>query len=365
MKIIIKENERGYLFKDGIFIKLLNPGKHSYIWGNYEIKKVNVDSMKEISTSDMDIFLKDENFKKSVVKIDIPDGKLAVHYVNGRKLNVLVSGEYAYWNIIKKHTFELIDISKPEVQESIDRSLFKYMPISLYTKIEVAEGQRAVVYFDGKFHKELSSGVYYFWNSCVKVTYKLVDIRVQKLEVLGQEILTTDRVSLRINFVCDFRVVDAVSITSKIKDYATQLYTFSQMVIREYIGRFKFDDILNQKEEIGGFILSRLKEKEREYYVEFIGAGIKDIILPGEVRDIMNTVLIAEKKAQANVISRREEVASTRSLLNTAKLLDENETLYKLKEMEYLERICDKVGSISLSGGNNLLGQLNELLCQK
>ena len=81
-------------------------------------------------------------------------------------------------------------------------------------------------------------------------------------------------------------------------------------------------------------MLEKLKERQEEYCVEMTGAGIKDIILPGEIREIMNTVLIAEKKAQANVIMRREEVASTRSLLNTARLMDENQTLFKLKEME-------------------------------
>ena len=65
---------------------------------------------------------------------------------------------------------------------------------------------------------------------------------------------------------------------------------------------------------------------------------MKDIILPGEIRDIMNTVLVAEKRAQANVVTRREEVASTRSLLNTARLMEENPTLYKLKELEYIEK---------------------------
>ncbi len=96
--------------------------------------------------------------------------------------------------------------------------------------------------------------------------------------------------------------------------------------------------------------------------MEFQNAGIKDIILPGEIRDIMNTVLVAERKAQANVITRREEVASTRSLLNTAKLMDENKTLYKLKEMECLERICAQVGNIQVSGGGALLEQLKNIL---
>lgn len=75
----------------------------------------------------------------------------------------------------------------------------------------------------------------------------------------------------------------------------------------------------------------------------------------------MNTVLVAEKKAQANVITRREEVASTRSLLNTAKLMEENQTLYRLKELEFLEWICERIGSISVIGGN-FLEQLNALL---
>ena len=99
-------------------------------------------------------------------------------------------------------------------------------------------------------------------------------------------------------------------------------------------------------------------------FVEFSDAGLKDIILPGEIRDIMNTVLVAEKNAQANVIARREEVASTRSLLNTARLMEENATLYKLKELEYLEKICDRVGNISVGGGN-LLGELREILNTK
>ena len=86
------------------------------------------------------------------------------------------------------------------------------------------------------------------------------------------------------------------------------------------------------------------------------------MILPGEIREIMNTVLIAEKRAQANVIMRREEVASTRSLLNTAKLMDENRTLYKLKELEYLEKICEKVGEISVNGSAGIVEQLGKMM---
>jgi regulator of protease activity HflC (stomatin/prohibitin superfamily) len=134
-----------------------------------------------------------------------------------------------------------------------------------------------------------------------------------------------------------------------------------QMIVRELIGQKRFDEILDEKEQFSDRILDLLKQKQDTLGVAFSSAGIKDIILPGDVREIMNRVLIAEKSAQANVITRREEVASTRSLLNTAKLMEENKTLYKLKELEYLEKICDKVGSISVSGGD-LLGQLREIV---
>ena len=80
---------------------------------------------------------------------------------------------------------------------------------------------------------------------------------------------------------------------------------------------------------------------------------------------IMNQVLVAQKKAEANVIMRREETASTRSLLNTAKLMDENSMLFKLKEMEYVEKIADKINSISLSGGNQIVDQLKDIFVPK
>lgn len=91
------------------------------------------------------------------------------------------------------------------------------------------------------------------------------------------------------------------------------------------------------------------------------GFGIRDIILPGNVKEIMNQVLIAEKKAHANTIMRREETASTRSLPKTAKLIEENAMLWKLKEMGYAEKIADKIHNVSVSGNGALVEQLKQI----
>ena len=186
--------------------------------------------------------------------------------------------------------------------------------------------------------------------------------KMKELEISGQEILTADRVGIRLNLTATYRIADPRRLVETIKGVENQLYTRIQLIVREYIGRYRLDEILEQKEAIAGFLAQRMREEQEQYCVEVQTIGIKDIILPGEIRDIMNTVLIAEKRAQANVITRREEVASTRSLLNTAKLMEENKTLYKLKELECLERICTQVGNISVAGSGTLIQQLKELL---
>ena len=99
--------------------------------------------------------------------------------------------------------------------------------------------------------------------------------------------------------------------------------------------------------------------------MKVLNCGIRDVILTGEMKEIMNQVLVAQKKAQANIITRREETASTRSLLNTAKLMENNEMLYKLKEMEYVEKIAEKVGEITVNGNGNMVKQLKEIFAGK
>jgi regulator of protease activity HflC (stomatin/prohibitin superfamily) len=167
------------------------------------------------------------------------------------------------------------------------------------------------------------------------------------------------------NFTCQYKILDPVKAAVEFDDFDEQLYTTMQLALREYVSTRKLDELLAKKHEIGEIVLNTVKPKEEHFGVEFMEAGVKDIILPGDIKEILNTVLIAEKKAYANVITRREETASTRDLLNTAKLMEENKILYKLKELEYLERICDKVGSISLTSNAGILDQLRQIVSER
>lgn len=360
-KVIINEMQRGFLFKNGKYVKMLNPGKY-YEFGDRTIQKVDVRIPIALGLVSLNTLIADENVKKSVTVVEVADQEIALHYVNGKFDYVLTKGEYAYWNVNDKHDFKIIDISTPEVDASVPEYIFSKISTDFYTKIEVAEYQKARLYFNQKFIKVLDAGTYYFWKNGTKIDVGFVDTRLTQMDIAGQEILTQDKVSLRINFVCNYRVTDYVRILTEIDDFSEQIHVCAQLALREYVGKYKLDEILENKDKISDYVFSKLKEKESELFVEIIDAGVKDIILPGEIRAIMNTVLIAEKRAQANVITRREEVASTRSLLNTAKLMDENQTLYKLKELEYVERICENVGNINLNGNTDVLTQLTGIL---
>ena len=163
------------------------------------------------------------------------------------------------------------------------------------------------------------------------------------------------------NFSVQYQIVDFIKAFAENKEFENQLYIMIQMALRTLVGTMTFDELMDQKNKIAETLLVEITQKAERLGVKIIDAGLKDIILPGEIRDIMNQVLVAEKKAQANSIMRREETASTRSLLNTAKLMEENQMLYKLKEMEYIEKISEKINTISVSGGGNIVSELKQI----
>lgn len=360
-KVIINDNQKGLLFKNGKFVKLLDAGKY-HLFGESTVEVLPLDSMLDSASCPLDTLLKNSQIEQQTTVVDVADQKLALHFIDGKFAHALRNGKYAFWNIQQKHSFQLVDISSPVVKEDFPSYIFMMLPNSLYTKVEVPQYQKGRLYLNQKLEGILEPGTYYFWKNNVRVDVGLVDTRLTQMNITGQEILTQDKVSLRINFVCNYRITDYVKVLTEIDDYSEQLHVAAQLAMREYVGKQKLDDILESKDQISQYVIASLKEKAPTLFVEIVDGGVKDIILPGEIRDIMNTVLVAEKRAQASVITRREEVASTRSLLNTAKLMEENQTLYKLKELEYIERICGNVGNISLNGSGDMLAQLGNLL---
>ncbi len=363
MKYMIKDNQAGFVLKNGIFQKMILSGIY------YLPKMMGYTVEIEEMTGELDyldvpyqILSKDGVFLNSTVHMEIPDGYVGFIYVNGKLTSFANRKEYTFWNVFDKYEIKVVSMMETDMGEEVSRQMFSLIPGKFYTEIAVGEGEVALVYYDNVLQRQLAKGIYRFWNYRHKVTFCVIDMRQKALDIVGQEILTKDKIGIRMNVVCMYKIKNAIEFAGAVSELKGQLYSAVQLAIREIVGNYKLDEILEAKEQISKEIYEALKTREGMFCINFLTAGIKDIILPGEIRGIMNSVLVAEKKAQANVISRREEVASTRSLLNTAKLMDENQTLYKLKELEYLERICEKVGEISVGGNAGIVEQLGRMI---
>jgi regulator of protease activity HflC (stomatin/prohibitin superfamily) len=134
-------------------------------------------------------------------------------------------------------------------------------------------------------------------------------------------------------------------------DYTDYLYRELQFALREAVGARSLDSLLGEKGELDRAIANTVRDRAGAHGIEVRSVGIKDVILPGDMKEILNKVVEAEKVAQANLIKRREETAATRSLLNTAKLTEENPTLLRLKELETLEKVTEKIDKLTVFGG--------------
>jgi regulator of protease activity HflC (stomatin/prohibitin superfamily) len=224
----------------------------------------------------------------------------------------------------------------------------------------IPEYHTGALFVEGKLEGVLEVGAHAFWKIGRSLRVAIVDSRLQTLEVSGQEILTKDKVALRLNLSASYRVTDAILATSKLKDLEAFLYKELQLGLRAAVGTRTLDALLEDKDVLDNVVFDHVKAKSEGFGLIVDSVGVKDIILPGEMKAILSKVVEAEKVAQANGIRRREETAATRSLLNTAKVMEDNPVALRLKELETLERITENIDQINISNG--LDGLLRDLV---
>lgn len=360
MFYIIQANQTGLVFNNGKVKKVLTQGKN-WVFG-YDYVEIHNMTLPLQSRTELNILLQNKELASMLEVVEVKDGEIVLMFTNGIFSEVLQAGRYAFWKGVMDYEFIKADISKVEIEDNITKVMRDHAKMRLFIrKFFVPAEETGLLYVDGKFESQLKSGMYAFWQNNITIEVKCVDLRLRFLEIAGQELLTKDKAALRINFFVQFKVTDAVKVLAENRDYEKQLYILLQLALRQTVSALSLDELLSKKDSLGAEILSEVSQKAKAMGIEVTEAGIRDVILPGEMKDIMNQVLVAEKKAQANSIMRREETASTRSLLNTAKLMEENEMLFKLKEMEYVEKIAEKVGSISVSGSGQIVDQLRQI----
>lgn len=350
----------GLVFKNGNYARVITAGKH---WIYFREQVLIYDLTQAFNAPKaLEILLKDEVLAAMLTVVEVKDTEIVLVYENNNFKRILTAGRYTFWNSLVDYKYVTVDLNKIEITEDISKALYNDMQLRQYIRtFEVAAYEKAIMIVNDKFVKTLEHGTYRFWNNEQTIKIAKADMRQLQLEVAGQELLTKDKATVRINFYAQYKVTDIETALMHNKDYEKQLYTILQLALRAFVGAYTLDELLEQKETIAEAVLKNVKTQANKLGVNVLYAGVRDVILPGDMKDIMNQVLIAHKKAQANVVTRREETASTRSLLNTAKLMEDNSMLFKLKEMEYVEKIADKIGEITVAGNGNVIEQLKHI----
>jgi len=363
-RVIVRENQRAIALYKGKFRGILTPGEHvlQADRGRLELEWHDLARSEFVSLYDKALFRDHvEVATRHLTEFRAEAGEVVVISHDGRFHAVLKpEGRAVYWTDTGTWTAERFAIDGDlEIARDVARR-FAGVTMTAVTSVDVAEGHVGLLFVDGQFVRELVAGAHMFWTVARKVVVKVVDLRRQSLDVTGQEILTRDRVTLRVNLSADYQVIDAVKAATTVKDFADALYRALQFAFRKSLGAKSLDEILVDKVTAEAEAVAEVRAAMLEIGLSVGEVAVKDVILPGEMRDILNKVVAATKEAEANVIRRREETNATRSLLNTARVMSENPVMLRLKELEALSDIAGKVERLTIHNGT--AGLMNDLV---
>lgn len=362
-RFVVKKNERGALLRDGDFQRILNAGCH-YAFdplGRLSLVTWKLDA--PMDDHDLVDYLRQHEPAVAAEHFDcmeLAEDEAGLRYENEVLVEILPPGARRFfWRGLLRHRLDRVDLRQscrlaPELAARLAQPALRGRPVPALNGlllVQVPAYHNGVLKIDGRVQELLPPGLAAFWRFNREVLVDLVDLRWQAMEVGGQEILSHDKVGLRLNLAATWRYTDVLLAHDRLGKPAEHLYRELQFGLRAAVGTRDLDDLLADKQLIDRVVSAHVAGKLDGFGIEVGSIGVKDIVLPGEIKTILAQVVEAEKAAEANVIRRREETAATRSLLNTAKVMEDNPTALRLKELETLERVAERIDRISVFGG--------------
>jgi regulator of protease activity HflC (stomatin/prohibitin superfamily) len=354
--VTVKDGERALVSRNGQLERVLAPGRHRLF---DPLNRLTVELCTVVRTE-----FSAERY--AVVKAARPDlvgdlfeaietgaNEIAIVSLDGRPVHLMTPWQArVYWKVATRVDVERIDVADdPRVSPRHLAMIERNRP-TIVTEAVVENHEAGLLFVEGRLTERLAPGRHAFWVAGRKIEVKRLDLRPQAVEITAQEMLTRDRIALRVTLTAFRRIVDPERMVATVPDLDAWLYRLVQFAIREAVAGRTLDEVLQAKATLDAELRTYVRDRVADSGVEVTELGVKDVILPGEIRELVNKVVEAERVAKANLIRRQEETAATRSLLNTARLMEENPLLLRLKELESLERLVEKVGRIDLHAGD-------------
>jgi regulator of protease activity HflC (stomatin/prohibitin superfamily) len=216
--------------------------------------------------------------------------------------------------------------------------------------VVIREYERGILYHNGKFIELLPPGRYRLWTWDGRQIER-VDVREFSQTVEGQEILTGDKIGVRVTLIAQYRVADPITARHSVGDYQARLYQDLQLTLREAITGRTLEELLKERDALSRDLHANVAPRAKNYGVELTRVGVKDMVLPGTVRAVFLQEVEADLKGRASLAAARHEVAAARARANTAKLIQENPQLLRLQELETLAQLASKSGNVLIIPG--------------
>jgi regulator of protease activity HflC (stomatin/prohibitin superfamily) len=337
----IRSFEMGLHFRDGEFRGLLGAGTHRFF---DPLGKVAVEVVSRrapfLAHEKLDLIVKSGELKGDAQVLDLEDDRRALVWIDRRFARILPPGQYAFWTGPRAVRVEVVDARRPRFEHEDLKVILRHPSAREQLEVgAVGRGCVGVLFLDGRYAATLDPGPWAFWKGAAEVRVVEVDLRQATIDVQGQEIMSADKVTLRLNAVATYRVADPRRAVCTAEDHKQALYREAQLALRAVVGARELDALLADKEAVAAEAAALLAPRAEGLGLQVDALAIRDLILPGDMKELMNKVIEARKAAEANLIMRREETAALRSQANTARLLAENPTLMRLRELEVLEKV--------------------------
>ena len=346
-------NQRAVLLRDGKPERVLLPGHHTF-WGKHgKLAIWNVDDLVFLAQPDVLAMIPLGWYATVALGIE----ERAIVLRDAKPVKFLRPGVHRIWTVnpnVAVKTY-VVTGEAPELTDEL-RAI---IPAAEVVEAQVRQFERGLKYVQGRFEGILEPGRYVFWNHpAARIAVQVLDTRVQQLKIEGQELMTRDKVTLRLTLMAEYAPADAPTTVHAVADVKEALYLAVQLAAREYIAGITLDELLEGRDALTKYLEAQVVPRAETFGVRVHRVGVKDVILPGEMKTLLNKVIEAEKAAAANVILRREDAAATRNMANTAKVIAENPVLMRLKELETMRDIAEKIDEIKLVMGMDGLKQL-------
>ncbi len=346
-RYLIPDAQRGLLSRDGRLVRWLEPGATRVVTlrGRWELTLLS----RETLWSPFSPELKAVAPAGTVVEAFVPEGHVGLLRADGLAKGVLQPGRYLLWQLAAPVTLETVSLL--DLRPAVPEAFWAFLPSTQLQTVLVLPFERALVHVDGVLRELLGEGRYAYSVLNRKLEVMRIDLREQEVQILGQELMTRDKVTLRLNLIVKYRVTDPVKAVQTVTSLRDALYLEAQMSVRHSVAEQTLDQLLERRAQAVAPMAEALRERAAAWGAEVLNLDVKDLVLPGEMKQLLNQVMEAEKKAAAQVILRREEVAATRSLANTAQMLERNPALLRLKELEAFKEIASAIPNLTLVMG--------------